>query len=184
MFDPRDMLRRVPLWVVCVVFQQNVFPPVFAFSAPPSKFGYGQTGRILANTAPWRTARWENQGCRRASWCSFAGVAACRQAYFAARCCHSNAYWHTRPLGSRSGNAAVLLTRAAARIPPTLMRSVRRTWKVDGIRVVRPPTTIKNHGSCAKVREGDTQLRGSCPAESDRAQSKRVRKCEPAAMNR
>jgi hypothetical protein len=56
--------------------------------------------------------------------------------YFAARCCHSNVFLHTRPLGSRSGNAAVLLTRAAAHIPPTLMRSVRRTWKVDGIRVV------------------------------------------------
>jgi hypothetical protein len=43
---------------------------------------------------------------------------------------------NSRAFGSRSANAAVLLTRAAARIPPTLMRSVLRTWKVDGIRVV------------------------------------------------
>jgi hypothetical protein len=43
MFDPRDMLRRVLLWWFRVVFKQNVFPPFFTFSAPPSKFGYGQT---------------------------------------------------------------------------------------------------------------------------------------------
>jgi hypothetical protein len=35
--------------------------------------------------------------------------------------------------------------------------------------LIRPPTTIENHGSWAKVPEGDTQLRGSCPVESEKS---------------
>jgi hypothetical protein len=59
MVDPRDTLRRVPLLVVRVVFQQHVFYPYSASPLLnlPATLCYHQTGCILADTEPCRTVR-------------------------------------------------------------------------------------------------------------------------------